>query len=451
MDIIKHYAGEVRIYTNATIPSGWLSCDGSVLNIGDYPALASVLGTTFGGDGITTFGLPDLRDVAVIGDGAGAGLTLRNYGDTGGELNHVLTVDELPSHNHDVNVVSNNITGFTQSATDRVLGVSSIGSPGSFLYKQPPSTLDLNLYNGGGSSTITFTNSISISHANTQPSLILRFIIATETIRDITLTDGVTASDDTSLGLEITDGVTTSDDKEFGLEITDGVTTSDDKEFGLEITDGITASDSEQVEITLEITDGVTISDDKELGLEITDGVTTSDDKEFGLEIVDGVTISDDKELGLEITDGITASDDKEFGLEIVDIIKVTDTNVSTELPGHLFEVYSQADNGAVDLVINLVEADQLPVLVFAILDSDNSPYNLTGATITLLVRERDALPGDFKINQPMEILPSGYVRYELQPTDTDTPGEYYAEIEISFGGILMTTQQFLIRIREQL
>jgi microcystin-dependent protein len=82
-------------YAGGTAPSGWFLCQGQVLSISSYPSLYSVIGTTYGGDGVSTFALPDLRGRVPIGAGSGYSL-----GTTGGSETRTLTVNEMPSHNH---------------------------------------------------------------------------------------------------------------------------------------------------------------------------------------------------------------------------------------------------------------------------------------------------------------------------------------------------------------
>ena len=78
------YLSEIRIWASNFAPKGWAFCDGSILSIRDYTALFSLIGTTYGGDGRTTFALPDLRGRVPVGAGAGAGLTQRTLGEVFG-------------------------------------------------------------------------------------------------------------------------------------------------------------------------------------------------------------------------------------------------------------------------------------------------------------------------------------------------------------------------------
>lgn len=95
------YLGEIRWFPYMRgAPSGWLACDGSVLNVSEYQALASLLGTTYGGDGSSTFGIPDLRGRVPVHQGAGNGLTPRSIGQTGGSETIALNTQQLPQHSH---------------------------------------------------------------------------------------------------------------------------------------------------------------------------------------------------------------------------------------------------------------------------------------------------------------------------------------------------------------
>ena len=84
-------------------PRGWTNLDGQILPISQHQALFSLLGTTYGGDGRQTFGLPDLRGRVPLHIGQGAGLTKRNQGQKGGAERHTLQVAELPRHRHTLN------------------------------------------------------------------------------------------------------------------------------------------------------------------------------------------------------------------------------------------------------------------------------------------------------------------------------------------------------------
>ncbi|EJN14837.1 microcystin-dependent protein [Bradyrhizobium sp. YR681] len=92
------FIGEIRLFGFPRIPNGWLACAGQSLPISQYDTLYAVLGTTYGGDGNTTFNLPDLRGRVAIGQGQGN----PNYvlGQVGGEEQHTLVEAEMPAHSH---------------------------------------------------------------------------------------------------------------------------------------------------------------------------------------------------------------------------------------------------------------------------------------------------------------------------------------------------------------
>ena len=90
---------EIRIFSFNFPPKGWAQCNGQLLPINQNQALFSLLGTTYGGDGRVTFGLPDLRGRAPVHMGSVAGTTF-TLGQRGGEEAHTLTINEMPTHNH---------------------------------------------------------------------------------------------------------------------------------------------------------------------------------------------------------------------------------------------------------------------------------------------------------------------------------------------------------------
>lgn len=101
------FVGQIEAFAFDFAPRGWAVCAGQTLPISQNQALFALIGTTFGGNGSTTFALPDLRGSAAMGQGAGPGLTPRTVGQVVGEESHTLTVGETPAHQHSVNVISN--------------------------------------------------------------------------------------------------------------------------------------------------------------------------------------------------------------------------------------------------------------------------------------------------------------------------------------------------------
>jgi microcystin-dependent protein len=119
------FVGEIRLFGFPRIPTGWFACDGSLQSIAQYEVLYTLIGTTFGGDGINTFGLPDLRGRIPISQGNGTGgLTPRVLGEVGGEPEHQLLIAEIPSHSHPLTSTTNVGSTATPSNTVHLATVS---------------------------------------------------------------------------------------------------------------------------------------------------------------------------------------------------------------------------------------------------------------------------------------------------------------------------------------
>ena len=94
------FLGQVIIFAGTYAPQGWAMCNGQLLSIAQNTALYALLGTTYGGDGRTTFAVPDLRGRLPVGTGTGAGLPPVNIGQSGGSTQVTLTTNNLPAHTH---------------------------------------------------------------------------------------------------------------------------------------------------------------------------------------------------------------------------------------------------------------------------------------------------------------------------------------------------------------
>jgi len=99
------YLGDLKLTAITFTQRGWMACEGQLLPISQNQALFSLLGTTYGGDGRTTFGLPDLRGRVPIGYGNGSGLSNYNQSQKGGSETNTITVNQIPSHSHTINAV----------------------------------------------------------------------------------------------------------------------------------------------------------------------------------------------------------------------------------------------------------------------------------------------------------------------------------------------------------
>ncbi|MGI9650005.1 phage tail protein [Chryseobacterium sp. RLHN22] len=97
---MEGYIGEIRMFAGNFAPNGWMFCDGTIYNISTYEVLFTILGTTFGGNGQTTFGVPDFRGRIAVGTGQGAGLPNITLGQTGGVETVAMTTSQMPMHTH---------------------------------------------------------------------------------------------------------------------------------------------------------------------------------------------------------------------------------------------------------------------------------------------------------------------------------------------------------------
>ena len=98
----EFYVGEIRMFAGNYAPQGWFICDGSALDINSYTPLFALIGTTYGGNGVSTFNLPDLRGRVPVHQGQGRGLTSRVLGQSFGSESVVLNASNLPTHTHSI-------------------------------------------------------------------------------------------------------------------------------------------------------------------------------------------------------------------------------------------------------------------------------------------------------------------------------------------------------------
>ncbi len=103
---MEGYIAQIIMFAGNFAPRSWAFCQGQILSIAQNTALFSLLGTTYGGNGQTTFGLPDLRGRVPVGTGQGPGLPIIDLGEAAGLTTHTLLITEMPAHNHLVNAVS---------------------------------------------------------------------------------------------------------------------------------------------------------------------------------------------------------------------------------------------------------------------------------------------------------------------------------------------------------
>lgn len=167
------FIGQISWFGGNFAPRGWALCDGQLLPISQYQALFSILGTTYGGDGRTTFGLPDMRGRLPMHPGNGPGLSPRRLGDKGGEERVTITQSNLPSHRH--SLLASTEQGDSTSPSGAFIGPAALplqGAPEVKAFKSgTPNTSAL----AGG--TVSHTGG-GIATNNLQPYQSINCIIA---------------------------------------------------------------------------------------------------------------------------------------------------------------------------------------------------------------------------------------------------------------------------------
>lgn len=185
---MDEYMAVIKAFGFYWAPQGWLTCSGQIMSITQNSALYSLLGTNFGGNGMQTFGIPDLRGRTIIGaDGASAGLTNRTFGSMGGTETVALAVNEMPAHTHSAQFTGTSVTVKASSAAG-VSGIpgarnTTLGACSSNLYNGAAPDITLNTGGGAVTGTVALANAgQNVAHNNMQPFTVLNYCIATEGI-----------------------------------------------------------------------------------------------------------------------------------------------------------------------------------------------------------------------------------------------------------------------------
>ena len=163
------YVGEIRMFAGNFPPNGWMFCDGQLLPISENETLFQLIGTTYGGDGQTTFALPDFRGRVAVGTGQGPGLPTITLGEMAGEPTHTLISTEMPLHNHTLGANANFANIANPNGSTLAIGQSANGDAVSMYINQAPNNA-LNAQSiglAGGSQP----------HNNMQPYLGMNYII----------------------------------------------------------------------------------------------------------------------------------------------------------------------------------------------------------------------------------------------------------------------------------
>lgn len=168
--------GEIRIFGGNYAPQKWALCQGQLLAITGNEALFSLLGTTYGGNGTTNFGLPDLRGRISVGSGDGPNLTPRPLGQLAGSETVTLTEEQMPNHNHQAVVTTDDAT--TSNVTDNMLAAPQDTDPSDPLevvYYLPDTAADETIL-PFKADAVQETGS-GQPHENRQPFLTVNYII----------------------------------------------------------------------------------------------------------------------------------------------------------------------------------------------------------------------------------------------------------------------------------
>jgi len=163
------FIGEIKMFGGNFAPRGYALCDGQLLAISQHSALFSLLGTTYGGDGRVTFGLPDLRGRAPIHAGHGPGLSDRRLGSKGGQEDVTLTAAQMPAHAHTAQINADS----TVATSDRPQNALPARNAGSTPQYGENANATLN-----GAAVSVASSGGNQAHPNMQPYVTINYIIA---------------------------------------------------------------------------------------------------------------------------------------------------------------------------------------------------------------------------------------------------------------------------------
>ena len=164
--VAQPYIGEIRIFAGNFEPVGWVFCDGRLLSIAQNDTLFNLIGTTYGGDGTTTFAVPDLRGRLPVHQGQGAGLTNRVLGEMSGVETVTLTTSQIPSHTHPMQAIGDQ-PGSSVSPANKLVAQSFNVTP--FINDAPT---------GAFHPQAIATVGGNQPHENLQPYLCVNFILS---------------------------------------------------------------------------------------------------------------------------------------------------------------------------------------------------------------------------------------------------------------------------------
>jgi microcystin-dependent protein len=168
----NYFLGQITMFGFGFAPKNWALCNGQTMSIQQNAALFSLLGTSYGGNGQTTFALPNLQAALPLCEGQAPGLSSYVLGQVGGNANVTLLQNQLPQHNHTLNATKTNATSPTVSGN--IPATTTVGSPPNFYSTSGNPPLTFVSLNAGACGT----TGQSQPHSNLMPSLTINFCIA---------------------------------------------------------------------------------------------------------------------------------------------------------------------------------------------------------------------------------------------------------------------------------
>lgn len=167
------YVGEIRLFGFPRIPTGWLACDGRLYSIAEYQVLYTLIGTNYGGDGVNTFAVPDLRGRLPVNQGQGPGLSNYVLGQSSGAEQVTLLITQIPGHSHSIVANTTNATSNTPSPSVQLGALPSDTMYATDVTGISPTMLNAIAIGVGGQTQ---------AHSNLMPTLTASFCIAAEGI-----------------------------------------------------------------------------------------------------------------------------------------------------------------------------------------------------------------------------------------------------------------------------
>jgi microcystin-dependent protein len=163
---MEPFIGQIMMFGGSFAPRGWAFCEGQLLPISQNAALFSILGTTYGGDGRSTFALPDLRGRVAIHPGSGPGLSNYRLGEKGGVESVTLNVNQIPAHSHGISASNGAADSADPTASS---GFGSTGRSNFYMTDAQPTAMKSGTVSSVGGNQ---------AHTNIQPFTAVNFIIA---------------------------------------------------------------------------------------------------------------------------------------------------------------------------------------------------------------------------------------------------------------------------------